>query len=110
MQNKLSPAELVKEVMCEKYFRDRFVGLDWEGYSERREEYESYYKVMKRKDSVTVKIEGGYNRLSEDERNEIVIFLKEKFRDIENVLDIKFMVGENYAGTKYDWLKIKLVV
>ncbi len=32
MKLKLNPEELVKQIMCEKYFRDRFVSTDWNNY------------------------------------------------------------------------------
>jgi len=105
---KLTPAEIVKSVMSEQYVRDRFVSTDWSDYSNCPDRYESDYKVMNRRGSVTVKIGGGYNRFSEDSIKEIVLFLKDKFKSIENVSDVRFMVSENYAGTKYDWLKVKL--
>jgi hypothetical protein len=110
MKLKLNPEELVKQIMCEKYFRDRFVSTDWNNYENYPEIYEKDYKVMKRVNSVTIKIQGGYNRLMESEKEEIVVFLKSKFDSVENVMDIKFVEGENFAGTKYDWLKIKLEV
>ena len=110
MQLKLSPAEIVKQVMSERYVRDRFVSRDWSRYGVDSSSYEGGYVVMKRKGSVTVKIGGGYYRFSEEQKSEIVSFLKGKFVCVENVLDVRFMVSENYAGTKYDWLKIKLVV
>jgi len=107
---KITPAEIVKSIVSEKYVRDRFASKDWDGYEQYPVAYEKDYKVLKRRDSVTVKIGGGYNRFSEIEKEEIVGFLKSKFIDTEGVLDVKFMVSENYAGTKYDWLKIKLAV
>lgn len=104
----MNPAEIVKLVVSEKYVQDRFASLDWSGYEKNPDVFEKNYEVAKRKDSVTVKIAGGYNRFSENEKNEIVEFLKNKFSNVESVLEVEFMVSENYAGTKYDWLKIKL--
>ncbi len=104
----MNPAEIVKSVMSDEYIRDRFVSRDWSRYGVDPQSYEKDYKVMKRKDSVTVKIGGGYYRFSEEQKSEIVDCLKSKFSTNPNILDVAFMVSENYAGTKYDWLKIKV--
>lgn len=110
MKLKPTSAEIVKSIMSEKYVQDRFESLDWSNYETEPESYwgRHNYKTAKRKGGVTIKIEGGYARFSEEQKSEIVSFLKKKFSGVKEVLGIEFKVSENYAGTQYDWLKIKL--